>query len=151
MGPNEQNQHFAELRHKVCLYIHAVVLLRGLPSLNGKNELFVGKRWKSCYKSDRLWYYNCYAFQLYIEIIESSYCTHHPFLVLGEQYEVTGRSSTSADFGLVGIKAACEEDTLHYRCSTVYSDSVCAVQAFDFCTSPSDVCQCPVVQTVQHP
>ena len=44
MGPNEQNQHFAELRHKVCLYIHAVVLLRGLPSLNGKNELFVGKR-----------------------------------------------------------------------------------------------------------
>ena len=24
MGPNEQNQHFAELRQKVCLYIHAV-------------------------------------------------------------------------------------------------------------------------------
>ena len=22
MGPNEQNQHFAELRQKVCLYIH---------------------------------------------------------------------------------------------------------------------------------
>ena len=46
MGPNEQNQHFAELRHKVCLYINAVVLLRGLPSLNGKNELFVGKKGK---------------------------------------------------------------------------------------------------------
>ena len=46
MGPNEQNQHFAELRQKVCLYIHAVVLLRGLPSLEGKNELFVGKKRK---------------------------------------------------------------------------------------------------------
>ena len=32
MGPNGQNQHFAELRKKVCLYIHAVVLLRGLLS-----------------------------------------------------------------------------------------------------------------------
>ena len=47
MGPNEQNQHFAEFRQKVCLYIHAVVQLRGLPSLEGKNELFVGKRGKS--------------------------------------------------------------------------------------------------------
>ena len=28
MGPNEQNQHFAaELRQKVCSYMHAVVLL----------------------------------------------------------------------------------------------------------------------------
>ena len=44
MGPNEQNQHFAELRQKVCLYIHTVVLLRDLPSLNGKNELFMGKK-----------------------------------------------------------------------------------------------------------
>ena len=43
MGPN---QHFAELRQNVCLYIHAVVLLRGLPSLEGKNELFVGKKRK---------------------------------------------------------------------------------------------------------
>ena len=41
---NEQNQHFAELRQKVCSYIHAVVLLRGLPSLEGKNKLFVGKK-----------------------------------------------------------------------------------------------------------
>ena len=46
MGPNEQNQHFAELRQKVCLYTHAVVLLRGLPSLEGKNNLFVGKKRK---------------------------------------------------------------------------------------------------------
>ena len=38
MGPNEQNQHFAELRQKICLYI------RGLPSLDGINELFVGKK-----------------------------------------------------------------------------------------------------------
>ena len=46
MGPNEQNQHFAELRQKVCLYTHAVVLLRGLPSLEAKNELFVVKKSK---------------------------------------------------------------------------------------------------------
>ena len=46
MGPNGQNQHFADLRQKICLYIHAVVLLRGLPSLEGKNELFVGKKRK---------------------------------------------------------------------------------------------------------
>ena len=43
---NGQNQHFAELRQKVCLYIHTEVLLRGLPSLDGKNELFVGKKRK---------------------------------------------------------------------------------------------------------
>ena len=41
MGPNEQNQHFAELRQKICLYIHVVVLLTCLPSLNGKLERFV--------------------------------------------------------------------------------------------------------------
>ena len=46
MGPNEQNQHFAELRQKVCLYIHTVVLLRGLSSLEGKNEFFVGEKRK---------------------------------------------------------------------------------------------------------
>ena len=43
LGPNEQNQHFVELRQKECLYIHALVLLRGLPSLEGKNKLFGGK------------------------------------------------------------------------------------------------------------
>ena len=32
MGPNEQNQHFAELRQKICLYIHVVVLLICLPT-----------------------------------------------------------------------------------------------------------------------
>ena len=41
MGPNEQNQHFAALRQKVCVYIHVVVLLRCMPSLdvtkNGKS------------------------------------------------------------------------------------------------------------------
>ena len=48
MGPNEKNQHFAELRQMVCSYIHVVVLLRGLPSLEGENEIFVGeKRGKS--------------------------------------------------------------------------------------------------------
>ena len=35
---NEQNQHFAELRQKVCvyMYIHVVLLLTCLPSLDGK-------------------------------------------------------------------------------------------------------------------
>ena len=46
MEPNEQNQHFAELRQKVCLYMHALVLQRGLQSLDGKLELFVTKKWK---------------------------------------------------------------------------------------------------------
>ena len=36
MGPNEQNQHFAELRLKICLCIHALVLLKCLPSLDVK-------------------------------------------------------------------------------------------------------------------
>ena len=54
MGPNGQNQHFAELRHNVCLYIHAVVLLRGLQSLEGKNKRFVGiKRKKLLAKSSQ--------------------------------------------------------------------------------------------------
>ena len=48
MGPNEQNQHFAELRQNIRLYIHLVVLLTCLPSLDGKLERFVtnksGKR-----------------------------------------------------------------------------------------------------------
>ena len=44
---NEQNQHFAELRQKVCLYIHVVVLLTCLPSLDGKLERFVKKNGKS--------------------------------------------------------------------------------------------------------
>ena len=46
MGPNEQNQHFAELRQKICLYIHVVVLLTCLPSLDGKSEHFVTKKWQ---------------------------------------------------------------------------------------------------------
>ena len=44
MGPNEQNQHFAELRQKICLYIHVVVLLTCLPSLDGELERFVTKK-----------------------------------------------------------------------------------------------------------
>ena len=46
MGPNEQNQHFAELRQKKCLYVHVVVLLTSLPSLDGKRERFVTKKWQ---------------------------------------------------------------------------------------------------------
>ena len=58
--PMRPNQHFAELRQKVCLYIHTVVLLRGLPSLEGKNKLFVGKKEEKAVsptKSDRLYVY----------------------------------------------------------------------------------------------
>ena len=40
MGPNEQNQQ------KICLYIHVVVLLTCLPSLDGKLERFVTKMWQ---------------------------------------------------------------------------------------------------------
>ena len=46
MGPNEQNQHFAELRQNVCLYIHVLVRQRGLLSLGGKLEQFVTKKCK---------------------------------------------------------------------------------------------------------
>ena len=46
MGPNEQNQHFAELRQKICLHIYVVVLLTCLPSLDGKLERFVTKKWE---------------------------------------------------------------------------------------------------------
>ena len=57
MGPNEQNQHFAELRQKVSLYIHVVVLQRGVPSLNGKLARFVTKKMEKAVaklESDRL-------------------------------------------------------------------------------------------------
>ena len=56
MGTNEQNQQFAELRPKICLYSHVVVLQRGLPSLDGKRERFVTKNGKAVAKleSDRL-------------------------------------------------------------------------------------------------
>ena len=55
MGPNEQNQQ-TKFETK-SMFIHAVVLQRGLPSLEGKNELFVGKKRKkavSQLKLDRL-------------------------------------------------------------------------------------------------
>ena len=54
MGPsNWQNQHFAELRQKVCSSMHGVVRHRGLPSLNGKLERFVTKKIKKsgCHSS----------------------------------------------------------------------------------------------------
>ena len=37
---------FAKLRQKKSLYIHVVVLLTSLPSLDGKLELFVTKKWQ---------------------------------------------------------------------------------------------------------
>ena len=46
MGPNEQNQHFAEFRQKICVYVHVVVLVTCLPSLDGKLERFVTKKWQ---------------------------------------------------------------------------------------------------------
>ena len=51
---NEKNQHFVELRQKVCLYIHIiglVVLIRGLPSLDGKLEHYVIKSGISSYQA----------------------------------------------------------------------------------------------------
>ena len=57
MGPNEQKQHFAELRQKVYLYKHVVVLQRGLPSLDCKLERFVRKKMEKAIaklESDRL-------------------------------------------------------------------------------------------------
>ena len=45
-GTNEQNQHFVVFRQKVSLYIHVVVLQSSLPSLDGKLECFVTKKWK---------------------------------------------------------------------------------------------------------
>ena len=57
MGPNEQNQHFAELRQKVCLYIHVVMPLTSLPSLEGKLVCFVTKKMENAVakpESDRL-------------------------------------------------------------------------------------------------
>ena len=47
MGPNEQNQHFTDVRKKVGIHIQNLVLLRGLPSLDGKHKLFVTKRGKT--------------------------------------------------------------------------------------------------------
>ena len=64
MGPNGQNQNFAELRQKVCLYIHAVVLPRGLPSLEGKNKLFVGKKRKRLLAKSSQTNYNLMPFQI---------------------------------------------------------------------------------------
>ena len=43
MGPNEQNQHFAELRQMVSLYIHNLVHLSCLPNLDVKHKHFVKK------------------------------------------------------------------------------------------------------------
>ena len=42
-GTNKQNQYFAQLRQKVCLYIYVVVFQRGLRSLDGKLERFATK------------------------------------------------------------------------------------------------------------
>ena len=36
MGPNEQNQHFAELRRKICLHIYVVVQLTSAPNMFAK-------------------------------------------------------------------------------------------------------------------
>ena len=43
---NEQNHYFAELRQKVCLYIHVVVLQRCLQSLDDRLKRFVTKNGK---------------------------------------------------------------------------------------------------------
>ena len=45
-GTNVQNRYFAVLRQNVSLYIHVVVLQSVLPSLDGKLDRFVTKKWK---------------------------------------------------------------------------------------------------------
>ena len=66
MEPNEQNLHFAELRQKVRLYIHALVLQRGLPSFDGKLERFVTKSGKSgCQTRVRQTIVNGYNYCIY--------------------------------------------------------------------------------------
>ena len=70
IGPNEQNQHFAELRQGECLYIHIVVLLRCLPSLDGKLDRFVTKKMQKAVAnlvSDRL--YTCCLFVFFSILI----------------------------------------------------------------------------------
>ena len=54
MGPNDQNQHFTELRQEVGIYIQKLVQLIGLPSLDGKHKLFVRKKRSAKLGSDRL-------------------------------------------------------------------------------------------------
>ena len=54
MESNEQNQHFAELRQKVCLYIHVVVLQRGLPSLDRNSNVLSQKKAVAKLESGRL-------------------------------------------------------------------------------------------------
>ena len=39
MEPNEQNQHFTELRQEVAIYSQELLLQKGLPSLYSKHEL----------------------------------------------------------------------------------------------------------------
>ena len=50
IGRNEQNRYFAEMTQKVCLYIHTVVLQKGLASLDRKIwehfELLSPEKWK---------------------------------------------------------------------------------------------------------
>ena len=43
-GPNEQNQHLTELRQKVGIQLYDIVLLIGLPGLDGKQEIFVTQK-----------------------------------------------------------------------------------------------------------
>ena len=45
-GPNEQNQHVAELSQQVCLNIQVLVRQRGLPSLDGKLRRFITEQRK---------------------------------------------------------------------------------------------------------
>ena len=45
-GLNRTNKYTIELRQKICLHIYVVVLLTCLPSLDGKRERFVTKKWQ---------------------------------------------------------------------------------------------------------
>ena len=92
VGPNGQNQHFAGLRQKVCLYIHAVVLLRGLPSLEGKNELFVGKKRKKLLaKSSQTDYNRLSSYQNYFQYqtcINLTFKNFHFFFIISHYFQI---------------------------------------------------------------
>ena len=87
IGTNEQNQHFAEVRQKVCLYIHVVVLQRGLPSLDGKLKHFVTKKWKKRLPNSSQTDYSSIIVRLQEHLLRS----YTYFVIMRLVHQVAGR------------------------------------------------------------
>ena len=81
IGTNEQNQHFAELRQKVCQYKHVVVLPTCLPSLNGKLERFVTKKWQKWLPNSSQTDYSNLYFLKHVTVWGKMKFTWHGFYV----------------------------------------------------------------------